>query len=146
MKAIDYVKAIGVALATLVFAMAASFPMVAVYAYLIEPGHDQAFYTEAAQWIAPWSSYILGPITFFALNYLLAKRSPDRNPLLFAAMTILGYLVIDISMLPALGVELSSYLTIGFVFWIAVKLAGALFGAHLGALHAGDSGISDGAT
>jgi len=103
MTALDYLKATGVAVAVIAFTMAASFPMVAVYAYFIEPGHEQEFYVEAAQWIAPWSSYILGPLTFFAFNYWLAKKSPERNAILFAVTTIIAYLVIDLSMVPALG-------------------------------------------
>ncbi len=145
MKAIDYLKAIGVAIGTIAFTMAASFPMVAVYAYLIEPGHEQEFYTAAAQWIAPWSSYLLGPITFFALNYWLAKKSPERNAIAFAVATIVAYLIIDLSMVPAFGGDLAMFLTFGFAFSIAVKLGGALLGAYLGALQAVDPKISDGA-
>lgn len=146
MKAIDCLKASGVAIGTIVFTMAASFPMVAVYAYFIEPGHEQEFYTEAAQWIAPWSSYILGPMTFFAFNYWLAKKSPERNGILFAITTIVAYLIIDLSMVPALGGDISMFLTIGFMFWVAVKLAGALLGAHVGTLRATSADIGDGAT
>jgi hypothetical protein len=50
----DVFKAIGVAFLVLVITLAASYPMVAFYAYVIEPGHPQSFYTDAAQWIAPW--------------------------------------------------------------------------------------------
>jgi hypothetical protein len=64
MRAVDYLKALGVAVATLAITLAAGFPMVAFYAYFIEPGHPQEFYNEAAQWIAPWSSHILGPLAF----------------------------------------------------------------------------------
>lgn len=78
MKPIDYVKALVVAVAVLAITLAASFPMVAFYAYFIEPGHPQEFYNAAAQWIAPWTSYILGPLCFFAFNYWLARRSPAR--------------------------------------------------------------------
>ncbi len=52
----EFTKALGVSLFVLVLTLAASFPMVAVYAYLIEPGHPPEFYSEAANWIAPWSS------------------------------------------------------------------------------------------
>lgn len=53
MKSGDLVKARGVAIATLVITVATSLPMVALYAYVIEPGHPQTFYTAAARWIAP---------------------------------------------------------------------------------------------
>lgn len=38
MKAMDLVKALGVAVATLAITLLASFPMVAFYAFFIEPG------------------------------------------------------------------------------------------------------------
>jgi len=139
MSALDLIKATGVAIATLAITMAASFPMVAVYAYFIEPGHEQQFYVEAAQWIAPWSSYVLGPITFFLLNYWLARKSPERNASLFAIATIIAYLIVDLGIVPLIGADLSAFLTLGFAFSVAVKLAGALLGAHLGRIRAIES-------
>lgn len=56
MNALDFVKAFGVALLLMVLNVTASFGVVAVYAYLIEPGHEAAYYETAAQSIAPWSS------------------------------------------------------------------------------------------
>lgn len=81
MTASGFFKALGVAVATLAITLAASFPMVAFYAFFIEPGHPQEFYNEAARWIAPWSSHVIGPMVFFAFNYWLAARSPRRNRL-----------------------------------------------------------------
>ena len=146
MKTLDYLKAVGVALAILVFTMVASFPMVAVYAYFIEPGHEHEFYNQAAQWIAPWSSYILEPIGFFGFNYWLARKSPNRNAILFAVSTIIAYLIIDFSLAPFLGGELSIFFTIGAVFWVAVKLAGALLGAHMGTLQTNSASINESGT
>lgn len=146
MKPLDYLKAIGVAVAVLVFTMIASFPMVAFYAYLIEPGHPQEFYTEAAQWIAPWSSFILGPITFFVLNYWLAKRSPERNAMAFAAASIVSYLVIDLSIVPAMGGDILEFLTFSMGFWFSIKVIGAFSGAHLGRSRAQAVSIEAGST
>jgi len=133
MQPIDYLKALGVALATLFVTLAASFPMVAVYAYFIEPGHDQAFYNAAAQWIAPWSSYIFGPILFFAFNFWLARRSPARNAIAFAISSIVLYVAVDLSLLPAMGFPVSAALAQAG-WWLAVtsKTAAALAGAVLG--------------
>ena len=131
MKISDCLKAVGVALATLVITITASFPMVAYYAYIIEPGHEQEFYVEAAQWIAPWSSHILGPITFFVFNYWLARKSPERNARVFALVTILAYLVIDLGSVPAMGGDITVFLTVAAACWIALKLAGAMLGAYL---------------
>src|SRR5262245_54782042 len=95
MKPTDYLKAAGVGLLVLVLTMALSFPMVFVYATFIEPGHEQAFYNDAALWIAPWSSHVFGPVLFFLFNWLMARRRPQRNAMAFAAATIVLYLIID---------------------------------------------------
>lgn len=99
MKPIDYLKAAAVGVAVMALTVAASFPMVAFYATYVEPGHPQSFYNQAATWIAPWSSHVLGPILFFAFNYWLARRNLDRNPITFAAATIALYLLIDFGMM-----------------------------------------------
>lgn len=132
LKRIDFAQAFGVALASLFITMAASFPMVAFYAYIIESGQPQEFYTDAAQWIAPWSSYLLGPIVFIALNYWLARRTVRRNAVVFAVATIGFYLLIDLSFIPVMGLDPRIFLTTGMAFWLGVKLAAALLGAHLG--------------
>ena len=135
MKFADFAKALGVAVFVLVVAIAASFPMVAVYAYLIEPGHPPEFYTEAANWIAPWSSYVLGPIVFFACNYWLAKTGRVQFPLRFAALTIGCYVLVDLGLVSVLiGLPLSSFLTVGVILSLVVKLVAAVWGARLGSV------------
>lgn len=132
MKPIDYLKAAGVALAVLTLTVAASFPMVFFYATFIEPGHPQAFYNEAAKWIAPWSSHVLGPILFFAFNYALARRNPGRKAVAFAAATIGFYILIDFGIMLSF-VPASAFLTLTVALSLAAKLIGALAGARLGA-------------
>jgi hypothetical protein len=132
MRPLDYLKALGVGFATLVVTLAASYPMVAFYAYFIEPGHPQEFYTAAAQWIAPWSSYVLGPIVLFCFNYWMAKRVPRRNAMLFAVATVVAYIAVDFGMLPLMGIDLRVMLDSTVAVSLAAKLAGALLGASLG--------------
>lgn len=133
MTPMDLLKALGVAVATLAITLAASFPMVAFYAYFVEPGHPQAFYNEAAQWIAPWSSHVLGPLVLFAFNYRLARRAPARPAVAFALATIVLYVVVDLSLLLPLNVPLAAVLTPAAGVSLGVKLIGALLGAALGA-------------
>lgn len=132
MKSIDLVEALGVAIATLVVTLAASFPMVAFYAFFIEPGHPQEYYNEAAQWIAPWSSHILGPLVLFGLHFWLARRSPQRNAMLFAAATIVFYAIVDLSTLPMMGLPIAAALTVPVVVSFGAKALGAFLGAHFG--------------
>ncbi|MXX05158.1 MAG: hypothetical protein F4Z71_00175 [Gammaproteobacteria bacterium] len=133
MKFVELAIALGVAVIVLIFTMAASFPMVAVYAYLIEPGHPPEFYTEAATWIAPWSSYILGPIAFFCCNYWLVKSGRVQFPLRFAASTIGLYLLVDLGLLGfLLNIPFSSYVTAAVILSLAVKVIAAFWGAKFG--------------
>jgi hypothetical protein len=124
-------------LAVLVITLAASYPMVAVYAWLIEPGHPQEYYVEAAQWIAPWSSHVLGPLVFFTLNYWLARRQPRRHALLFAVATVVAYVVIDFGALMLMDVPLSLRAALVMSISLAAKLLGALLGGWLGSRSAG---------
>jgi hypothetical protein len=132
MTALDFLKALGVALAVLCITLAASYLMVTFYALIIEPGHPQEFYSEAAQWIAPWASHILGPVVFFAFNFSMAKRSPRRHAMLFAVSAIVLYAVVDLGTLPIFGLPITASLNMLFVLSLLGKTAGALLGAHFG--------------
>lgn len=145
MTAADFAKALAVAIAIVVSTLAASFPMVAFYAFVIEPGHPQEFYNEAAQWIAPWSSHILGPLAFLAFNYWLARRSPERSAMLFAAATIVLYAVVDLSTLPMMSLPISAAFTLPVGLSFAAKAAGAFLGAYLGSRKHLPAGVSRGA-
>lgn len=131
MRSIDYLKAAGLGLAVMALTIAASFPMVFVYATFVEPGHPQTFYNEAAKWIAPWSSHILGPILFFAFNYSLARRRPERNASAFAVAMIGLYILIDFGISLAF-VPVVAFFTPTVALSLIVKLSGALAGAWLG--------------
>ena len=72
------------------------------------------FYNAAALWIAPWSSHVLGPVVLFAFNFWLAQRSPARNVMLFAAATILFYVIVDLGTVPMMGLPIVSALTVTF--------------------------------
>ena len=85
MKPIDFIKAIGVAIALLAINVLIAILVVIVYRFLIEPGHPTEFYDEAAMKIAPWCSHIAGTALFFVASYFLTARRPDRNGPLFAA-------------------------------------------------------------
>ncbi len=133
MKPLDYIKAFGVALASVIITIIISFPMVTFYAYVIETGHQQEFYTEAAQWVAPWSSYIFGPIAFFLFNFWLAKNLSKRNAISFAITSIIFYIVIEVSILAIMDSDIrDTFLNIKGIFWLSLKLIGALLGAYLG--------------
>ncbi len=132
MKAADFAKALGLAIVTIIVTLVASIPMVAFYAFFVEPGHPQEYYDEAAQWIAPWSSHILGPLLFFGFNFWLARRSPGRHAMLFATATIVLYAVVDLGTLPMVGLPVSAAMTLPVALSFGAKAVGAFLGAYLG--------------
>jgi hypothetical protein len=116
-------------LLVMVLNVAAAFGVVAVYSYLIEPGHEDAFYQEAALRIAPWSSIFAGAVLFFFAGWLLPWRRAGRNGFAFAATFVFIYAAIDIAVIAAAG-GLNS-LGAMVAGSMVSKLATALFGAWL---------------
>ncbi|MFN0179632.1 MAG: hypothetical protein ACKVZ0_12610 [Gemmatimonadales bacterium] len=131
MKPLDFAKALGVALAVMFVNVLISFVVVAIYGYAIAPGHEDAFYQEAAKRIAPWSSVVFGAPLFFGAAYWLARQRPDRNAIAFAVSCVAIYAVIDLSVFFAAGGVASM---IGIVLLsLVTKLIGAYAGAHFAA-------------
>jgi hypothetical protein len=130
MTAPDFLKAAGIALALMVLNVAVSFGVVWVYASFIEPGHDEAFYQAAAQWIAPWSSVFAGAVLFFLALWWLAWRRQGRNGFLFAGSVVAIYAAIDVAIIAAVGALGAMGAIVATS--MASKLAAALFGAWLG--------------
>lgn len=132
MRPIDFLRAALIGVGVLVGTLIASVPMVAVYAYLINPGQAQAVYDAAAHRIAPWSSHIVGPLLFLWWNYRGSVRAPTRNATAFALIGIACYFVADMATVPMFRLTFSSVLTMTFFTSLAAKAAGALIGARLG--------------
>jgi hypothetical protein len=130
MTGLDFVKAFAVAAGILVVNVAISFAVVAAYSLWVEPGHDQAYYEAAAQWIAPWSSIAFGWLLFFIACYVLSRR-PERNALAFAITVFAAYAAVDLGILFAAG-ELANFAPI-----VALSLASRLVGAIGGVWIAG---------
>ncbi len=128
----DLLRAALMGVGVLVGTLLASIPMVAVYAHLINPGQPQAVYDAAAQWIAPWSSHIVGPLLFLWWNYRGARRRPDRPAIAFAWCSVAAYVIADLASAVLFGLSLSSVLTTSFFVSLSVKTSGALLGARLG--------------
>jgi hypothetical protein len=129
MTAIDYAKAFGVALLLMVLNVAVSFVVMAVYGYLIDPGHDASYYESAAQRIAPWSSVFAGALLFFAAAWLFGMRKPARPAFTFALIFTAIYTLIDLSIIAAVGALAS----MGYIvaISIAAKFAAAFLGASM---------------
>ena len=124
MKPIDFVKAVGVAAAVLAANVVIVILTVFGYSTLIEPGHPAAFYESAALRIAPWCVHTAGTVLFFGAGYLLARRRPQRNGLLFAATFSVLYAVTDAATVGFVGV-----FTVEFALSMVANLVAALAGA-----------------
>jgi hypothetical protein len=129
MNGLDFVKALGVALLLMVLNVVAAFGVMAVYGYLVEPGHEPSFYEAAAQRIAPWSSIFVGAMLFFLAGLWLAWRRAGRNGLAFAATFVVIYAAIDVTIIALSGALAAMGLMVAGS--MVSKLAAALLGAWL---------------
>jgi hypothetical protein len=127
MKKIDILKALLWSLAILTVNVAISVGVIAVYSLAIAPGHDAAFYDEAAKRIAPWSSVVFGGPLFFVTARFCGRRRPERNAFAFATAIWAFYAAIDLTILLTSNGILAM---LGIVtLSLATKLGGALAGA-----------------
>lgn len=133
MKPIDFLKAAGVALALLILNIVVVVVAVVVYSQLIEPGQPSEFYDEAAQRIAPWCTRTIGLAFFFSAGWLLTRRRPDRNGLLFAALFSLFYFILD-----AASVGFAGVASVEFLLSMLANALAALAGAYVAVVRMGD--------
>lgn len=126
MKAVDFLKAAGVALALLAINVLIGILVVAVYAVVIEPGHPHEFYEEAATRIVPWSCHIVGTVLFFVTAWRLTAHKPERNGYVFATAVIAMYAILD-----GASVGFSGIWGAAFAYSMLAKLLAALAGAYI---------------
>jgi hypothetical protein len=131
MSALDYAKALGVAVLLMALNVGAAFAVMAVYGDVLEPGRDPAFYQEAAQRIAPWSSVVVGVVLFFGAGWLFVRRRPQRSALGFALTFALIYVALDLAILLAADAAGARSMAGLIAASMLSKLAAALGGAAL---------------
>ncbi len=130
MKATDYGKCALLALAIMIANVLCSVLVMVVYSYVIEPGHDAAFYEAAATNIAPWSSVVFGMPLFYGVARYCARGRPDRNANAFAIAIVLVYASIDVTALAFAGCTVAQAGIVALS--LGTKLAAALLGARTG--------------
>lgn len=126
--------AVPFALGVMVVNVLISVVYVVVYSYLIDPGHDEAYYQAHAQVAAPYSSIIAGiPLMFLAGRWIGGKFSKG-NSVKAALLTWLVYFLIDLAIVALVG----ALAQIALLF--AVSFSTKFVAAYLGGLSAGRRG------
>lgn len=98
MKKYRIPKLIGISILSMICLVLISFLEVFLYSYLIDPGHEHAFYEAHAELTAPWISSIFGCILFFLIvRYWHRKGTQDLLKL--AILLPVVYVVLDVVIL-----------------------------------------------
>jgi hypothetical protein len=130
MKRLDAGKAVGLAVLILALNLLLAFLAVVVYAVAIEPGRPQAFYSAEAPRIAGWSAPLGGALLFLIAAWVLGRRRPGRDPLRFALLTWVAYVILDLGSGAAAG-DVHAMLSLQMTVSMGLALLGALAGAAL---------------
>jgi hypothetical protein len=128
MKPIDYLKALGVAVAVLALNLLLTTLAITVYALAVAPGQPQAQYTAMAPEIGAWTGPVCGMALMFLAGWWFARRRPERPALMFIGVVWGAYLAIDAALGVAAG-GAAAILTMNF----AMSLGGALLAGLAGA-------------
>ena len=112
----------GLALGVMAVNVAVSILYMVVYAYAIDPGHDQAYYEAHVKIAAPYSSIVAGIPLMFLVGWWVSMRP--------AILVWLVYAFVDVAALAVSGP------TLRIGAFVAVSLLTKLVSAYLGALGA----------
>lgn len=131
MKPIDYLKALGVAVAVLALNLLATTLAITIYALQVAPGQPQDHYTAMAPEIGAWTGPVGGMALLFLAGWWFARRRPERRALTFIAVVWGFYLLVDAALGVAAG-GAAAILTVNF----AMSLGGAMLAGLAGAASA----------
>lgn len=121
--------AIPFALGVMIVNVVISVLYVVVYSYLINPGHDEAFYQAYAQLSAPYASIIAGiPLIFFAGRWIGGKFQTGYR-VKAALLVWFVYFFIDLAIITAAGALMQIALLFAASF--STKLISAYMGGSL---------------
>ena len=131
MQKYTVLKLIGLSILVMIVLILISVLEVTVYSYLIDPGHETAFYESHAEESAPWVSGIFGCLLFFLIvKHWAGKRYDNLKQLVL--LFPLTYTLLDICVLLLAGMNNWSDFIIIFVLANAAKFMGSYLGYRLG--------------
>ena len=118
--------AIPIALGVMILNVLISVLYMVAYGYLIDPGHDGAYYQAYAQVAAPYSSIIAGIPLMYLAGRWIGRKFSKGNSVKAALLVWLMYFIIDLSVIVATGAmaQVAILFSISFV----TKLAAAYLG------------------
>lgn len=122
--------AIPFALGVMVVNVLISVLYVVVYSFLIDPGHDEAYYQAYAEVSAPYSSIIAGIPLMFLAGRWIGGKFPKGNSVKAAMLVWLVYFLIDFAVIAAVG----ALAQIALLF--AISFSTKFVAAYLGGLWA----------
>ena len=119
--------------AVLVFILniACHFLYMVFYGYVINPGQESVVYEQHALTSAPYASFIVGFPAMLLMCWWIGKKAPANLKLTAAVLTWLVVVLIDLSIVAALG----EYSSIMLLF--AISYAPYFIAAYVGAKIAG---------
>ena len=95
--------AIPFALGVMIVNVVISVLYVVVCSFLIDPGHDEAYYQAYAQVAAPYSSIIAGIPLMFIAGRWIGSKFPQGNRVKAALLVWLVYFLMDFAIIAAAG-------------------------------------------
>jgi len=127
------------ALVVLIINVAIHVLYMVVYSYVIDPGHEEAYYHAYARLSAPYSSIVAGIPVMFLAGRWIGKRFPKENGVKAAVLVWLVYFLIDIAVLFMTGAlaGVALLFVISFITKFAAVFLGGLSAQKRGALRTG---------
>lgn len=118
---------VGIAFAVIVINVAISILYMVLYGHVIDPGHEQAYYTAHAQVAAPYCSIVAGiPLMFLAGRWVGGSWGADLA--LTSTLIVWGtYALVDLVMFAAYGVTTRAAILV--TVSLLTKLAAFYFAA-----------------
>ncbi len=118
-----------VAFGTLVVLVLAHVLFVAYYAHLMNPAHDQAYYSEFAQHTGAPFVFFFAPVPVFLLVRWVGRKA-RHQAFVHAGLIVAIFLILDITIV-ALAGQAAFLLTAGALLAYSSKIVAALLGGWM---------------
>ena len=122
----------GVALGVMVANVTITVLYMVVYSYVIDPGHEKAYYDAHVQIAAPYCSIVAGIPLMFLAGWWVSGFFDARLGPLPALIVWLAYAVVDVAVVAASGptVRMGVLAAVSQVTKLAAAYCGARFAGH----------------